>query len=97
LVLADFHVPWCRVLARMLFHPMVIQLAGKFTGKVRFARLNMNGAPGVASLFDAIGVPVLIVLCDGSALIGRSACDRRLLGNAGWSRSPRVRLVSPEP
>jgi thioredoxin 1 len=63
LVLVDFYAPWCGP-CKMLA-PFLEQLAGEFTGRVKFAKLNVDEAPSVAAQYEITGVPTLLVFRDG--------------------------------
>lgn len=62
-VLVDFYAPWCGP-CKMLA-PFLEQLAGEFTGRVKFAKLNVEEAPELASRYSITGVPTLILFQDG--------------------------------
>lgn len=66
LVLVDFFAPWCGP-CKMLA-PLLDQLAGEFSGKVKFTKLNVDNAPEVAARYDITGVPTLILFRAGRPL-----------------------------
>jgi thioredoxin 1 len=62
-LVADFYAPWCgpcRVLA-----PLLEQIAGGFTGRLKFARVNVDENPGLAARYNITGVPTLILFRGG--------------------------------
>jgi thioredoxin 1 len=62
-VLVDFYAPWCGP-CKMLA-PLLEQLAGEFAGKVKFAKLNVDDAPGLSGRYRITGVPTLMLFRDG--------------------------------
>jgi len=65
-VLVDFYAPWCGP-CKMLA-PLLEQLAGEFTGKIKFAKLNVDGASELAMRYDITGVPTLMLFRDGKVV-----------------------------
>jgi len=65
-VLVDFYAPWCGP-CRMLA-PILEQLAAEFTGKFKFARLNVDDALELAGHYDITGVPTLMLFRGGKAI-----------------------------
>jgi len=68
-VLVDFwheHCSWCKVL-----DPVLREVAGEFSGQLKFVRLNVlsseeNGH--VSHRYGVMGTPTLILFCNGRAL-----------------------------
>jgi len=65
-VLVDFYAPWCGP-CKMLA-PFLDQLAGEFAGRVKFAKLNVDEAPGIAGQYEITGVPTLLLFRDGQPM-----------------------------
>ena len=62
-VLVDFLAPWCgpcHVIA-----PTVEELAEEYAGRVDFARLNVDENPKMASQYNIMGIPTLLLFKDG--------------------------------
>ncbi len=62
-VLVDFYAPWCGPCKMVA--PLLEQLAGEFQGRVKFAKLNVDEAPNLASAHAITGVPTLAIFRDG--------------------------------
>lgn len=70
-VLVDFYAPWCGP-CKMLT-PMLEQLAAEFQGRLKFTKVNVDAAPGLAERYQITGVPTLMVFREGrqvDALVG---------------------------
>lgn len=62
-VLVDFYATWCGP-CRMLA-PVLEQLAGEFAGQVKFAKVDVDRAPGLATQYQITGVPTLLLFHNG--------------------------------
>ena len=65
-VLVDFYAPWCGP-CKMLA-PLLEQLAGEFSGRVKFAKVNVDEAPEIAGRYDITSVPTLMLFREGQAI-----------------------------
>ena len=65
-VLVDFWADWCapcKVIA-----PIVEELAGEYDGKVKFAKLDVDSNPKVATTYGIRGIPTLLIFDGGKAV-----------------------------
>ncbi|MDA3900388.1 MAG: thioredoxin [Spirochaetes bacterium] len=64
-VLVDFYADWCGP-CRMIA-PVIEKLAGKYEGKVKIAKLDVDSASDIAQKFDVSGIPTVILFKNGKA------------------------------
>src|SRR3954447_22961943 len=69
-VLVDLWAPWCGP-CRMV-SPVLEQLARRYAGRVKLAKVNGDDPPGVARRFSVQAVPTLLVT-DGGHVLARQA------------------------
>ena len=63
-VLVDFWAEWCAPCK--MIAPIVEELADEYDGKVKFAKLDVDSNPNVASTFSVRSIPTLLIFKDGS-------------------------------
>jgi thioredoxin reductase (NADPH) len=57
-MIADFYASWC--MPCKLMHPIFDELAKKYSGKVRFYRVNVDEVKELASKYEVQGIPTFI-------------------------------------
>ncbi len=62
-VLVDFYADWCGPCRAMA--PIITELAERFDGSVKFAKLNVDESPEIAERYGVEGIPTLIVFKKG--------------------------------
>ncbi|MBS0261117.1 MAG: thioredoxin [Planctomycetes bacterium] len=65
-VLVDFYADWCGP-CRMIA-PALEKLAQEFTGRVRFAKVNIDAEPGLAHHFRVQSIPTLMSFHHGQVV-----------------------------
>jgi thioredoxin 1 len=62
-VLVDFWAVWCGP-CRMVA-PIVDELSEEYKGKMEFAKINVDDSPQIASSYNVMSIPTLIVFKEG--------------------------------
>ena len=81
-VLVDFWAEWCAPCK--MIAPIVEDLADEFNGKVKFAKLDVDTNPKVATTYGIRGIPTLLIFNGGSPVdqivgaVPKSVIKRRL-------------------
>ena len=65
-VLVDLWAPWCSP-CRMVA-PVIEKLAEKYSGKVKFCRLNVDDNSQTAAKYGVMSIPTLMFFKDGKAV-----------------------------
>ena len=73
-VLVDFWAEWCGPCK--MIAPIHEEVAREQAGKVRIAKVNVDDNPGLATKFNVMSIPTMIVFKDGAE-------DQRLVGARG--------------
>ena len=68
-VLVDFWAEWCGPCK--MIAPAVAQLALKYEGKVKVAKVNVDEASSVASMFNISSIPTLVIFKKGEVVAQR--------------------------
>lgn len=63
-VLVDFWAPWCAPCRKVA--PLVRDLGERYAGRLRVASVNVDEQPGVASAYDVLSLPTLILFVAGA-------------------------------
>lgn len=62
-VVIDFYADWC--MPCLMIAPVIEEMADKFKGKIKFARVNVDDNKELASQFKIMSIPTLIVFKNG--------------------------------
>ena len=62
-VVVFFWAPWCGYCQRML--PIVNELAGEFSGRLKFVKVLLERAPSTASRYAVQSVPTILLVRNG--------------------------------
>ncbi|MBK9656360.1 MAG: thioredoxin [Rhodanobacteraceae bacterium] len=62
-VLVDFWAEWCEPCKRM--EPLLQELAGELTGKLKVAKVNVEAHPAIANQFRVRGLPTFMLFKNG--------------------------------
>ncbi len=65
-VLVDLWAPWCGP-CRMV-SPAVERMAAKYPGRLKVTKVNVDNSPGVARKYDAMSIPTLLLIRDGTVV-----------------------------
>lgn len=62
-VMVDVWAPWCRPC--LMVGPVVEDLAGEYSGKVKVGKLNVDDNPNVASNYGISAIPTILFFKNG--------------------------------
>ena len=62
-VVADFYATWCGPCREL--SPLLDKLAGGYTDKIKFVKINVDESPGLAQNFQVQAIPTVIFFKDG--------------------------------
>ena len=62
-VVADFYATWCGPCKRL--SPRLDQLAGSFTNKIKFVKINVDAAPALSQRYNIEAIPTLLFFKHG--------------------------------
>ncbi|MDR3459891.1 MAG: thioredoxin domain-containing protein [Verrucomicrobiae bacterium] len=62
-IVADFYATWCGPC--QILTPMLDRLAGGYTDKLKFIKINVDESPGLAQNFHAGELPLMLLFKDG--------------------------------
>ena len=90
-VLVDFYADWCGP-CRMLA-PALESLAGEYSGRVKFVKVNIDAEPDIAGYFGIQSIPTLLAFSDHQLIdklvgIGTPGQLRQLLNRMGGNPTP---------
>lgn len=92
-VLVDFWAPWCGP-CRMV-SPLVERLGAEHAGRLKVVKLNVDEAPAISARFGVQGIPLLVVIRDGSE-VDRLVGAARLARLQAWL-DPHLAIASQRP
>jgi thioredoxin 1 len=91
-VVVDFYATWCGPCKQL--SPLLDELAGPLTNRVKFFKLDLDSSPELARRFSVVAVPTLIFFKGGrelersTGLPSRDALKKRLSTLAASSPTP---------
>ena len=65
-VLIDFFAEWC--MPCLIIAPIVDELSGKFKGKIKFGKVDIDSNKALAQKFDISSIPNLVLFKEGKPI-----------------------------
>jgi thioredoxin 1 len=65
-VLLDMWAAWCGP-CRMV-SPIVDELAGEYSGRIKVGKLDVDAEPGIAASFGVASIPTIVLIKDGQVV-----------------------------
>jgi thioredoxin 2 len=65
-IVIDLWAPWCGPCR--FVSPILDQLANKYAGRLKVVKVNVDENQGIARRYEAMSIPTLVVLRDGSVV-----------------------------
>jgi thioredoxin 1 len=62
-VVVDFYATWCGPCRE--FSPLLDRVAGGFTDKIKFVKINVDESPGIAQNYQVEAIPLVLLFKDG--------------------------------
>lgn len=90
-VLVDYWATWCPPCRIM--EPVVEKLAAKYSGRVLFAKVNVDEEMGISSRYQIFSIPTFMIFKNGEPMdavigaVGEASLERLLLGAIGATSS----------
>jgi thioredoxin 1 len=78
-VLVDFWAEWCGPCK--MIGPIIDQLSDELQGKIKIAKVNVDQSPNLASQFNVMSIPTLLIFKNGQPvdqIVGALPKDRLL-------------------
>jgi len=97
-VVVDFYASWCGPCK--ILSPMLDELAGPFTNRVKFVKINVDEAPALAQRLEIQGVPTLVFFKGGKVvdrLVGLPSSDtlKMRMGSLATADAAAAKRLTP--